>query len=305
MISAQACDFSVKFSECEFGAFKTASSCSNGDMINYFQVSTTTEAQTAFAQACANADDDFLTWSSVTKRGYQFDKEFFNGGTIFNEEFLTNDAPQKFRQDTERLKLIKDNVVESHGIAWPDNIKNFDTDDSCESEAAMCCWIADRDKAGGGTCNRNGFECQDEDPVDNTDVCYVDMENSRESSHVRSGVAYYPGDSEGAVHCSGFMWTAQTDKYKGNLLFEVAMSHGLLDNGYVRNVPGAPMCACLEQVCQFTSISLNTEIFFCYFSLCAYLNSMVFPYFLTYRVSDASSFESNLHGLERYGVISV
>lgn len=31
-------------------------------------------------------------------------------------------------------------------------------------------------------------------------------------------------------------------------LFDVAFKQSLYDKGYVKNVPGAPMCGCIEQV---------------------------------------------------------
>jgi len=65
---------------------------------------------------------------------------------------------------------------------------------------------------------------------------------------IASGIAIYDGDSEGAANCKGFTWNDDTDLYKGNLLFEVAMKYGLKDNGYTRSVPHAPMCACVEQM---------------------------------------------------------
>merc|ERR1712117_499077 len=61
------------------------------------------------------------------------------------------------------------------------------------------------------------------------------------------GSAHYPND-EGPVHCHGFTWDGTTDKFKGNLLFEVAVSHGTLNHGYVKGIPGGPMCGCVEQM---------------------------------------------------------
>merc|ERR1711976_973757 len=36
--------------------------------------------------------------------------------------------------------------------------------------------------------------------------------------------------------------------FKGNALFHVAMEKGVLGNGYTRNVPGGPMCGCVEKM---------------------------------------------------------
>jgi len=229
---------------------KAASTCTDIEFFSLLGVDDETEATSKVNDICLEAErastEGFFPWSSVTKRGYQFDKEFFNGGTIFNEEYATVDSPNKLQRDTARLKLVEDHVLSKRGISWPENISNFSTESSCDSRAAMCCWVADRDSVGSGTCS--GFGCQDESPDGNTDVCYVDMANSQLASHVKDGYAIFPKAFEGEVTCHGFAWSDDTADYKGNLLFKVAMADGLMGNGYVRNVPGAPMCGCVEQM---------------------------------------------------------
>ncbi len=131
---------------------------------------------------------------------------------------------------------IRDQLLRKHGIAWPSNIDNFNEETSCEASAAMCCWVASRDLKTHST----------GEPIDNTDVCSHYIGNSQRSAHVEGGESVFVGDS-GPVNCHGFYWD-DSNRYKGNLLFHVAMSQGLLDHGYVRNVPGAPMCGCIEQM---------------------------------------------------------
>merc|ERR1719394_247967 len=109
--------------------------------------------------------------------------------------------------------------------------------------AVMCCWNSDSSNVGDG---------KDGQPVINTDICYVDIENSPLASHTASGYAIFPDNAEGAANCMGFTWkndeAHHSNLYKGNLLFEVAMRYGLKDNGYTRSIPHAPMCACVEQM---------------------------------------------------------
>jgi len=110
---------------------------------------------------------------------------------------------------------------------------------------------------GAGTCTGTG--CQDEDPVDNTDVCYHDSRDSSFAAHVIDATNVFTGDSEGAVHCHGFTYQTELEqKYKGNSLFEVAFSRGLLGNGYVREVPGAPMCGCIDTMPKVTSAGCSS-----------------------------------------------
>jgi len=74
-------------------------------------------------------------------------------------------------------------------------------------------------------------------------------------NHVEGGFAIFPGDSadtgEGDAHCHGFTWPEEEVspeyRYRGNLLFYVSMYDHLETRGYVRNVPGAPMCSCIDK----------------------------------------------------------
>ena len=236
---AQLCNLNnLQVDSCDYEAIKTASGCSDAELSLY-----------DISGECQIAEPQSLPWSDVTKRGYQFDKEFFNGGSIFNTEYesdLTN-----LGEDTERLKIIRDNLLTSRNIEWPGYIRNFETtgSGSCTSGYAMCCWVADRSPEGAGSCN--GVACQDENPANNTDVCHLDMGgDAKRASHVKDGDAFFPGDSEGPVNCHGFHFGTPASEWSGNMLFEVAISQGLLGNGYVRNIPGAPMCGCIEQVGQ-------------------------------------------------------
>lgn len=91
--------------------------------------------------------------------------------------------------------------------------------------------------------------CVNADPADNTDLCYVDMNRHARASGTDGGFALYPGDNadgEGAIHCHGLAWGDDDNdiesRYKGNNIFYVSMYDHLYVRGYVRNVPGAPMC---------------------------------------------------------------
>ena len=95
--------------------------------------------------------------------------------------------------------------------------------------------------------------CIDKDPADNTDICYVDMSRSPTSNHVVEGAVIYDdkdGVREGDAHCHGLAWAddelSVSHRYRGNNLFYVSFYDHLRARGYVRNVPGAPMCGCLE-----------------------------------------------------------
>ena len=80
------------------------------------------------------------------------------------------------------------------------------------------------------------------------------MERAPTSSRTRQGYAIFEKNAEEDSHCHGFAWaedpTDTSARFKGNKLFYVSMYDHLLQRGYVRSVPGAPMCACVEQVSQ-------------------------------------------------------
>lgn len=195
-----------------------------------------------------------LSSSEVEDR---FLKEYYDGNTFLNQEVGNPTGRNAFGM----IKDFDREHAQKEVVAWPsEDIDNFD---SCEMNTAMCCWVTDRVVNNGnnnGDCkrpmpNRRGpgdSNCIDADPADNTDLCYVDHNRSPQANHVAGGFSLFPGDVEGAVHCHGFIWADDDEDessiYKANNLFYVSMEDHLRTRGYVRNVPGAPMCGCLEQM---------------------------------------------------------
>ncbi len=182
-------------------------------------------------------------FSKITDKGWQFDNNYFDGGTYLNEEYEPVEVS---------FEDIYDEIAQDTLITYPDDTvpKNFD---NCRAQSVMCCWVQDRYDDGNGNGNCEQDDCKDADPADNTDVCYVDMRKGRASSHVGGGGAVFSRvEDEGAAHCHGFAWendrTSMDYRYRGNLLFYVSMYDHLSERGYVREVPGAPMCACVEKM---------------------------------------------------------
>lgn len=105
-----------------------------------------------------------------------------------------------------------------------------------------------------GNCNTPyETDCVDRDPGDNTDLCAVDIDGHSEyAAHVKGGFAIFPDNKEGSVHCHGFAWSndsrAADNRYKGNNLFYVSLYDHMYSRGYVRAVPGAPMCGCADKM---------------------------------------------------------
>merc|ERR550539_1033967 len=199
----------------------------------------------------------------------RFLKEYYDGGTFLNEEIQQGGTENRnnLRQETLGVKEFFKTSARRGLVQCPTSeVHNFDT---CEYNTVMCCWVQDR-QAGddNGNCEQpypNGKltsselwtpdSCIDKDPADNTDICYVDMSRSPRANHVVEGAVIYDdkdGVREGDAHCHGFAWAdeslADSHRYRGNNLFYVSMYDHLRERGYVREVPGAPMCGCAEQM---------------------------------------------------------
>uniref|UniRef100_A0A7S2IBD9 Uncharacterized protein n=2 Tax=Helicotheca tamesis TaxID=374047 RepID=A0A7S2IBD9_9STRA len=195
----------------------------------------------------------FKPFKDISKLGDTHDREFLNGGTFWNEQVETAVGEYVLQSDLSRILMVHDTEAGTNGIGWPTSAAISSVHD-CAVDAVMCCYVSDRQAGdGGGTCAGPG--CFFAEPEDNSDICYMDMSNAPKSARVANGVAIYDKkdhetDSEGNAYCHGFAWKEAdySSKYAGNLLFEVAMKQNLYDKGYVQNVPGAPMCGCIEKM---------------------------------------------------------
>jgi len=160
-------------------------------------------------------------------------REFIDGGTVLNYE-----------RDSQRVSLARDGAgildadhyTADRLLSWPAHHAL----ERCDVGAAMCCWVDSRGKG---------------DLATNSDVCYVDMQASRRTAHVAGGYSIY-GDTagDGNVRCHGFAWGTDGgsvhNALKGNALFKVGFMDNLYDNlqGNVEQVPGAPMCGCIDRM---------------------------------------------------------
>ena len=191
---------------------------SNLTLTGYAHPNQQASARLKFKRICEEAMDvsepsQSVAWDLVSNKGPNFDKQYYDGNTFWNEEYETkydsivpNEPSNRLSRDAERVGDLYETVAERLAFQWPDEIDNFK---ECEVRAAMCCWVSDR-QAGdnNGNCNTPYDErCTNADPGDNTEICGVDMSRSGESSiYMDDGVSFYPGNSEGSTHCHGFAW---------------------------------------------------------------------------------------------------
>jgi len=191
--------------------------------------------------------------------------EFYDGNTALNTD--TDSEGNYLKETAVGIKNVYEYVAQSRKIRWP-GIDNFNEDGAlqysedrneydpspanCDLNAMMCCWVRDRQaNDNNGNCADN--DCDDADPADNTDVCYHDASRSPASAHVANGIMFFGDDyDEGDSHCHGIAWKDDpydaSYRFAGNNLFYVSFYDHLYQRGYAEPVPGAPMCACLEQM---------------------------------------------------------
>jgi hypothetical protein len=172
---------------------------------------------------------------------------------------VANAATDILQEDAEQVRVFYEGTAQGRRVEWPGTLKNFqssvkDKDDfaTCTTNAAMCCWPKDRQaNDNNGNCATPYDEnCVNKDPADNTDLCFVDLNRaSTDGYESDKGFLGFPqdnNDGEGAIHCHGLAWSNdvndRTARYKANNLFFVSMYDHMYQRGYVKNIPGAPMC---------------------------------------------------------------
>lgn len=195
-------------------------------------------------------DDDAPIQFGEIQGSHQLDRRYMNGGGPLI------DSLDGFEVEAGNIKRFRDNVSERALIDWPEYealfdynakdapenedphgyISNFDLTESCNLNTVMCCFIDDM--------NGSGFEEGDV----TTDVCNHDIGSSPKSNHIKYGWSFFDGE-ETDTHCVGFTWAdgSPEDYYKGNALFDVSLAN-TVNKGYFKSVPGAPLCACIEQM---------------------------------------------------------
>jgi len=246
---------------------------------------TTGTLEDAIKKTCKAAQDSTqtITLHQVADKGERFVSDYYNGGTYWNTQTETLLHPsdgttpaQVLKRDAADVDTYKD-LADREVFVWPNELPQFNLDE-CKLKAAQCCWPQDRQaNDNNGNCAKPyDTNCVDKDPGDNTDLCMVDLNYAPSNNFVKStGFTLFPGDNnkgEGPIHCHGFAWgNDEMDvlaRYKANNLFFVSMYDHMSQRGYVRNIPGAPMCGCLEKMpivsrsdCTQTNVQESYEFF--------------------------------------------
>ena len=234
------------------------------ELMTYYNLPHGNQVRAKVASICLKSYEAInLPFDYVTQRGYFHDLEFFDGGGELNYEHQIGSENSLLR-DGGRIKYVSETFASSRAISFPSEMHQFR---NCELRAAMCCFVASRQKAPtkddtSTQCNpANDFAC---DLDGNSEVCLVDFSNAPQSAHVRDGYSLYGPLGSQDAYCAGFAW-GDDDGYaeaalKGNTLFHFAISEHVYSKGFVEEVPGAPMCGCVEKMPVVTEVPSCTDI---------------------------------------------
>jgi hypothetical protein len=175
---------------------------------------------------------------------YQKDRRYFAGGGQLVDG-------GSWELDAARLNRFNTNLADKTLIAWPNyaarlqyNIDNglgtngypanMNLDTSCSLNTVMCCFTDD-------SMGPNSFPAGG-----TTDVCRHELHDSPQSNHIKEGWSVFPGD-ETSTYCTGFTWTDGQEDLLGNMMYDISL-HNTIESGFMKSVPGAPMCGCVEHM---------------------------------------------------------
>jgi len=178
---------------------------------------------------------------------YQNDRRYFagSGPLVDGGNYAQNSARlQRFETNMGSKTLIafpeyaaRMQYNENNGLATADEPNGYPANmnlfTSCQLKTAMCCFTDDS--------NGDGFVAND-----TTDVCRHDLADSPQSNHIKEGWSVFPG-TETATHCQGFTWKDGEDELLGNMMYDISY-RTTINKGYLKGVPGAPMCGCVEHM---------------------------------------------------------
>jgi hypothetical protein len=238
------CEFSVAAASCDAAAVREAINTDCPDV-----------------EVPDNVCDTDAEFGEIFNRSYQANKNYMDGGGEFND---CNDDVESLSSQAGRILRFQHEMAETNVVAWPryeaisgnpdvnagegydpsGYMSNFNLDEGCDTNAVVCCFIV-------ADCDGTDADAEEAAPFeDNTDACGHDLGESRQRNHVKGGWAVYKG-SETPTYCHGFFWgndeASESAQFKGNALF-AASYLTTVKSGYTKNIPGAPMCACANQM---------------------------------------------------------
>jgi len=243
LLMVQATDAACKAS----GQYTLTGSCNSANLDLALGDACLSQLGLNAAQVCESLS---IPFSKISQGGYHHDKNYFDGGTEWNNNEGKTSIPVEMGQ----VMRFEDRFAATYKVGWPaysipatDAIGNGRSQpsnfDQCKENTVMCCYVHDR------------FDGVLENLALDADVCHHDIKAADKSNHVQRGFTITKGN-ETNTNCFGFTWddNAASGRFKANMLYDISMRK-TLKNGYTKNVPGAPMCACIEQMPVVTKAS--------------------------------------------------
>jgi len=198
---------------------------------------------------CRKALVPSIDLSDTIGKGPQFLKNFLDGGTTWNNNYEDDSGNYKLSEDAAVINTVYNSDAKSSVFGSPDGgtsqfypryFSNFYRgEQECPLGVIQCCYLDSRLPA-------SPFS-------GNADICALDMAEASKSNHIKArSITYYDTDpsSPDQAYCTGFAYENGSfdDAVKYNTLFHLAMKTNLYDNGLVKNIPGAPLCGCVDQM---------------------------------------------------------
>jgi len=195
---------------------------------------------------CASALKPTIDLSDTLGKGPQFLKNFLDGGTTWNDNIENSRGEYVLTTDAAIIPTVYDESAQNTVFSAPDGGTNgiypgyfsnfFKGDQECPLGVIECCYTSTRL----------------ETPLeDNAEMCALDLTPAAKSNHIHANsITYFKTQESDNTYCSGFAYEKNSfqDTVKYNTLFHMAMMTNLYEKGYVKNIPGAPLCGCVEQM---------------------------------------------------------
>lgn len=201
---------------------------------------------------CEIALTTTIDLSETLGKGPQFLKNFLDGGTTWNDNYesLGEGGLYSLATDAAIIPSVYYDSAKTTVFGTPDGgtseyydryFSNFYAgEQECQLGVIECCYTSSRKSGTGST----SF-------VDNAEMCALDLTPAAKSNHIKSrSFTYFDTQSTDETYCSGFAYEKDSfdESMKYNTLFHMVMMTNLFENGYVKNIPGAPLCGCVEQM---------------------------------------------------------
>jgi len=204
-----------------------------------------TAMQSILDTKCADALVPEIDLVDTLGEGPQFFKNYIDGASSWNDHYEEDDN-YKLSEDAAVIPTVdaKTTVFAAPdggtSAYYPKYFSNFYHigGEECPLGVITCCYTSSREEA------TKPF-------VGNAEMCALDMTGAAKSNHIKAkSMTFYASEAANQAYCAGFAYEDGSfgDAVKYNTFFHLAMETNLYEKALVKNVPGAPLCGCAEQM---------------------------------------------------------